>query len=208
MLVGTLIRENRSRLGLSQDDLAARIYVSRQTISNWETGKTCPDLQSLLLLSGEFGVSVDELLKGDAATMEKSIQEDIRTLNRLSWVTIVFLVLMCAAIAWMGAQLVVWRWEFGHVLPTVLLALVLWGIDMAALLAMQSIEKRRDLVTRREILAFLNGEPVDRDTERGRRIRARSRRMKRLIVAAAVTLGALCGALLGYAYGGALSLLS
>ena len=58
MEVGNRIREERERLGVSQEELARRIFVSRQTVSNWETGKTYPDVQSLLLLSGLFEVSV------------------------------------------------------------------------------------------------------------------------------------------------------
>ena len=57
MELGSHIKEHRTELGLSQDDLAERIYVSRQTISNWECGRTYPDVQSLLLLSNVFGVT-------------------------------------------------------------------------------------------------------------------------------------------------------
>ena len=66
MEVGTRIREQRESAGISQEELARQIFVSRQTVSNWETGKTYPDVQSLLLLSNLFGVSVDHLVKGDA----------------------------------------------------------------------------------------------------------------------------------------------
>ena len=67
MELGSHIKEHRTELGLSQDGLAERIYVSRQTISNWECGRTYPDVQSLLLLSNVFGVTVDSLIKGDMA---------------------------------------------------------------------------------------------------------------------------------------------
>ena len=43
--------------------LAEAIFVSRQTISNWETDRTYPDVQSLLLLSNLFGVSVDDTIE-------------------------------------------------------------------------------------------------------------------------------------------------
>lgn len=49
MEIGSQIREDRARLSLSQDALAERVYVSRQTISSWENDKTYPDVQSLLL---------------------------------------------------------------------------------------------------------------------------------------------------------------
>ena len=51
------LKENRNRIGLSQEEMADRIYVSRQTISNWETDRTYPDVQSLLLLSELFETS-------------------------------------------------------------------------------------------------------------------------------------------------------
>ena len=57
------IKELRTEKGWSQEVLAERIYVSRQTISNWETEKSYPDVQSLLILSNIFGVSLDDLIK-------------------------------------------------------------------------------------------------------------------------------------------------
>ena len=50
-------------LGWSQDDLAEKAYVSRQTISNWENNKSYPDLQSLLLLGSLFGNRVPTTLR-------------------------------------------------------------------------------------------------------------------------------------------------
>ena len=67
------LKANRERLGLSQEDVAHAIFVSRQTMSSWENGKTYPDVQSLLLLSQLFGVSIDELVKGDVVSMKNMI---------------------------------------------------------------------------------------------------------------------------------------
>ena len=64
MELGSQIKRHRTERGLSQDDLAAKIYVSRQTVSSWENDKTYPDVESLLLLSVLFDVTVDELIKG------------------------------------------------------------------------------------------------------------------------------------------------
>ena len=75
MELGAHIKEHRKEKGLSQDDLAEKIYVSRQTISNWETGRTYPDVQSLLLLSNVFEVTVDSLIKGDVEAMAKAVDE-------------------------------------------------------------------------------------------------------------------------------------
>ena len=50
MELGSRIKQYRSTHGWNQDDLAEKMYVTRQTISNWENDKSYPDLQSLLLL--------------------------------------------------------------------------------------------------------------------------------------------------------------
>lgn len=89
MELGAHIKEHRKELGLSQDDLAAKIYVSRQTISNWEVGRTYPDVQSLLLLSNVFGVTVDSLIKGDVETMAQVMNEAVKKYNALSTVAVV-----------------------------------------------------------------------------------------------------------------------
>ena len=54
----------RRALGLSQEELARRLYVSRVAVSHWETSRTLPDVQSMLLLTNLFGTTVDELLRG------------------------------------------------------------------------------------------------------------------------------------------------
>ncbi|GFH43478.1 hypothetical protein Hs30E_20290 [Lactococcus hodotermopsidis] len=54
--------------------------MSRQTISNWETGKSYLDLESLLLLSDYFDVSLDELVKGDVQMMKEKV--NVVALNR------------------------------------------------------------------------------------------------------------------------------
>ena len=55
----------RKQHGFSQEKLAQKLYVSRQTISSWENNKTYPDLKSLLILSEIVDTSVDNLVKGD-----------------------------------------------------------------------------------------------------------------------------------------------
>ena len=60
MELGNQIKTYRTNMNLSQEDLADRIYVTRQTISNWENNKCYPDIHSLLLLSSLFQVSLDQ----------------------------------------------------------------------------------------------------------------------------------------------------
>lgn len=65
MKLGEKIFEFRKKKGLSQEKLAEKIDVTRQTISNWELGETQPNPEQLKLLSKELNVSVDELLDND-----------------------------------------------------------------------------------------------------------------------------------------------
>lgn len=82
MEVSEQIKKCRSSMGMSQEELAEKVYVSRQTISNWETGKNYPDIHNLLLLSSLFNVSLDQLIKGDVEIMKKEIKEtDIKKLK-------------------------------------------------------------------------------------------------------------------------------
>ena len=57
-----VIHELRTRNGLSQDELAEKIFVTRQAVSRWENGETVPNTDTLKLLSGLFGVSINTLL--------------------------------------------------------------------------------------------------------------------------------------------------
>lgn len=55
----------RKKSGLSQEQLAERLNVSRQAISKWESGQSVPESEKLLAVSGYFGVSLDYLMKED-----------------------------------------------------------------------------------------------------------------------------------------------
>lgn len=61
----------RAKAQLTQEQVAEKIMVSRQTISNWENGKSLPDIISVMNLSDLYGVTLDELLKGDQKMKEK-----------------------------------------------------------------------------------------------------------------------------------------
>ena len=57
-----VIYELRRKKGLSQDELAEKVYVTRQAVSRWETGETVPNTETLKLLSNLFDVSINTLL--------------------------------------------------------------------------------------------------------------------------------------------------
>lgn len=62
----------RKRAGLSQESLAERIGVSRQSISKWETGEASPEISKLPLLASAFGVTVDWLLSEEGVPQEEA----------------------------------------------------------------------------------------------------------------------------------------
>ena len=81
--ISNQIRSRREAMGLSQEDLATTVYVSRQSVSNWERDRTYPDVQSLLILSEPFGTSLDTLVKGDVDVMDEILEMDRRTRRML-----------------------------------------------------------------------------------------------------------------------------
>ena len=76
--IGKNIRELRSRAGLSQNELAERLFVTRQTVSNYETGKTRPDVEQILRLAEIFETDANAVLYG-APSGDKQVNAGFRT---------------------------------------------------------------------------------------------------------------------------------
>lgn len=70
MNIGVKLKEARLQAGLTQEDVAEEIRVSRQTISNWETEKSFPDIVNVIKLSALYNISLDKLLKEDEKMIE------------------------------------------------------------------------------------------------------------------------------------------
>lgn len=75
LIFGERLKEEREKRSWSQNDLAERLHVSRQTVSKWETGKNYPNIEILIGLSDLFGITVDELLRSDKELEEKVIRD-------------------------------------------------------------------------------------------------------------------------------------
>ena len=75
-MLGNKIYDCRKKNGLSQETLAEKLNVARQTISNWETGETSPNPDQLKLLSEVFNISIDELLDNKAFIRPHSDRND------------------------------------------------------------------------------------------------------------------------------------
>ncbi|HIU74710.1 MAG TPA: helix-turn-helix transcriptional regulator, partial [Candidatus Pelethocola excrementipullorum] len=70
MEIGKKLKDARISSGFTQEKIAEKINVSRQTISNWETEKSYPDIISVIKLSELYSISLDDLLKGDKKMIE------------------------------------------------------------------------------------------------------------------------------------------
>ena len=64
--------ELRKQKGFSQEELASRLNVSRQTVSKWELGESSPDMEKLVAMSDLFGITLDELVLDKAPTQPES----------------------------------------------------------------------------------------------------------------------------------------
>ena len=164
MELGSQIKKYRNELSLSQDALAEKVYVSRQTISNWENGKSYPDVNSLVLLSEVFQTSIDRLIKGDVEVMKKQVRsEDTREFKRLNTLYfILFLALMVSPI-----PLAYYLRITGIVIWAVLAAVTLF-----VALVVEKKKKQFDIQTYREIIAFSEGKRLDeieKERENGKR---------------------------------------
>ena len=77
MEIGNKINQLRKLSGMTQEQLAEKLNVSRQTISKWESDSTFPDLESIVKISRIFYVSLDDLLKEGEAKVENKTDEQI-----------------------------------------------------------------------------------------------------------------------------------
>lgn len=164
MQVDTQIRKYRKQLELSQEELAEKVYVTRQTVSNWENGRNYPDIHSLLLLSALFNVSLDQLVKGDIETMKEIINEqDIITFNHdADILTIHFVILIVSAV-----PLFLWLKLYALIpLELIFASTMYWALKV------EKVKKANDIQTYREIVAFMEGrklDQLDKAVEAGKR---------------------------------------
>lgn len=176
MEIGKQIRKYRSEMKLSQDELADRVYVTRQTISNWENDRNYPDIRSLVLLANVFGVSLDILVKGDLEQMKEQINaEDIRRFKRDNRVfTVLFIGMILLPMPLLkylkGWGILVWlAWS---------------GVSLWWSLRIEKQKKAHDIHTYKEIVAFLEGKRLD-ELEKNQEIGKRPYQISLLVAASA-----------------------
>ena len=165
MDISNQIKTRREAMGLSQEQLAEKLYVSRQTISNWERDKTYPDVQSLLMLSILFDTSIDTLVKGDVTVMEEAVERDRKRMGmRMLWLSVLMLALLAVAFALILSPAFGWMETAWGVSVATAVAFLPAIAALVVAMVLERIKRENDLVTYREILAFMNGESdIERD---------------------------------------------
>ena len=183
MELGKQIKMHRQEAHLSQEELANRVYVSRQTISNWENDKSYPDVNSLVLLSEIFQISLDNLIKGDIEVMKDVIQkEEIVKMNRYGKIyTIMLIVTVVSAVPlfmWLGV------WAF---IPWG----IIWALSMYFAFQVEKVKKDNDVQTYKEIVAFSEGKLLD-DIQKQREIGKRPYQKIFLVIGSALITFVVC----------------
>jgi len=183
MELGNQIKKYRQEAQMSQEELANRIYVSRQTISNWENDKSYPDVNSLVLLGEIFQISLDKLIKGDIEIMKEAIKkEDVTKLNHYGTIYGALLIVSVASLAPLVTTLGLWGW---------ILWGIIYGITMCVALKIEKIKKNNDIQTYKEIVAFTQGKRLD-EIQKQREIGKRPYQKILLVLGSAVVTVAVC----------------
>lgn len=154
MQLGKHIKQLRHEKSLSQEKLAEMVYVSRQTISNWENDKSYPDINSLVLLSQVLDVTIDQLIKEDIEMMEEQINQD--EIRKFGYLSNIFAVMMLITI--------ITPIPLVHYLSY--LGLGIWLLIFAATFYISILaekeKKRLNIQTYKEILSFMDGKQLDK----------------------------------------------
>ena len=160
MEFGNRIKELRKAQNINQDELAEKLFVSRQTISNWENDKSYPDIQSVLLLSEIFNVSVDQLLKGDVEKMERIITEQTQEdINKMHTYAIGMLISIVALL--ISMPVLAYTTGFWFFIPSVLL----FACAMYFAIRIEKCKKEYNVQTYKEIVAFTKGETLYKEDQ-------------------------------------------
>lgn len=175
MEIGNRIKFYRNKLKISQEELAEKVFVSRQSISNWENGKTYPDINSLILLSNIFELSLDDLVKGDIDKMKEEVQKlkptekEIEEYKKVSLIyssILVFIILIPYPLFYFFNKYS--KFIFGFI---IYLLIGIIGIFYAV--KVERLMKKYDIRTYKEILAFTEGIELD-EIEKWKEIGKRS----------------------------------
>lgn len=108
MELGNVIKNKRNELQLTQEQLAIKLHVSRQTISKWENNETYPNLDVLISISEILNLSTDELLKGENNNVVEKISLDVKGKKRYKRLAIALSIIGVMTLSFLGVL------SYGH----------------------------------------------------------------------------------------------
>jgi len=133
-----LVKLRKSK-GLSQEELAEKLDVSRQTVYKWESGQSYPELDRLVMISKHFGYTIDELLNKDLAISDDGMKIKYdRFYNRYSFFTAFGVFFIIMAVAAMLALFALYKEEKYYIPLTVFFVLLLIGISILIAFGIQA----------------------------------------------------------------------
>lgn len=148
MNISNQLKNYRKEFNISQEELAEIVHVSRQTISNWENNKSYPDLQSLVLISECFKISLDELVKGDVVKMKSQLERN--EMSKYANGMLIGFLLMVLSIPF--AKRIS---PYGFIATVIFGGFMLW-----CSLKVEKIKKDKNVQTYKEILAYMESGEV------------------------------------------------
>lgn len=167
MNISQQIKKYREKNNISQEELAEILFVSRQTISNWETKKTYPDLRSLLMMSDYFKTSLDELVKGDLIIIKQN--ESAQSLNNWGILAFGSLILILVGVGIITSKDI----NLIYSMPIILLSI----FSVFAFYKVEKIKKDENIQTYKEVKAYMENRSL---SETKKEIEVENRQKNRL----------------------------
>ena len=133
MNIADRIQYLRKNAGISQEELAAKIGVSRQAVSKWESRQSLPDIEKIILLSEYFNVTTDYLLKGTESTCNQSKKKtDARIFSAIG-----------SALNFIGIVVAILIWKEEQSSSSVTVGLILMALGITVFVIGQCIGENR-----------------------------------------------------------------
>lgn len=131
MSIGKRIANVRKERNISQEELAGRIYVSRQSISKWESDQVIPDTENVIALAKALNVSVEWIISGSKQISKKNFQKDfiVLIIGSVFFVTSIILVIAYPQMLSETSSVITFN-EFS-ILIVISVAITIWGIILA-----------------------------------------------------------------------------
>lgn len=140
MEIGSKLKKARNENGITQEQAAELLGVSRQTISNWENNKSYPDIISVIKMSDYYSVSLDHLLKEDnrmKQTYQEFLEESTNTVKAKKNLCKI-IILSAYFVVWLVSMILFWNVtgamtnELDAILRWIILPVILFGVTVTA----------------------------------------------------------------------------